>query len=181
MMKALVLALACILILATAAQSSVSVRLGRERFYGNLYEDCGDSRPPSAGLFGVQVHIRNMYVFNIDFGGEYSSKDYIVNCGNEGYATSFRHYSVSANASLDLDVTALVDFYGGGGLSYDWFDRSGVPQQESTVSSLGIQVMGGVATTLDIPVNGYLEARYRWLGGDVGVNTASFYIGLEFG
>lgn len=179
-MRTLILVAVCVLVLAAAAHGSISLRFGKDYFHGDLYEGC-ESKPPSANLFGLTVHLRWFPMFDIDFGGEYSSKDFFAECGGQGFATSMKHYSVSADANLDLLPLGAVKFYAGGGLSYDWFDQSGVPGQEGTDSSLGIQVLTGVVSTLLGPVNGYIEIRYRWLGGDVRVNTSSAYLGLEFG
>ena len=179
-MRFLILVTVCVLVIASAAQGSVSVRFGKDYFHGDLYDGC-NSKPPSTNLFGLVVHLRSFPLFDIDFGGEYSSKDFIADCKGQGYATSLKHYSVSADAGLDILPLGVVKFYVGGGLSYDWFNKSGVPDQEGTDSSFGIQAITGIASTLPGPVNGYIEVRYRWLGGDVKVNTSSAYLGLELG
>lgn len=179
-MRVPLLVAVCVLVGATAVQASVSVRLGRDYFHGDLYEGCY-SKPPSTNLYGLMVHMRWFPLFNIGLGGEYSSKDFIVDCGGQGRSTGLKHYSVAADATLDLLPLGVVTFYAGGGLSYDWFNQSGVPDQEGTDSSMGIQVITGAVSTLPGPVNGYFEVRYRWLGGDVRVNTSSAYLGLEFG
>jgi len=179
-MKFLILIAVCVLIIASAAQGSVSVRFGKDYFHGDLYDGC-NSKPPAANLFGLMVHLRWFPLFDIDFGGEYSSRDFIADCGGEGFATSLKHYSMSADASLDILPLGILKFYVGGGLSYDWFDRSGLPGQEGMDSSMGVQVLTGVVTTLPGFINGYIEVRYRWLGGDVNVNMSSAYLGLELG
>ena len=179
-MRALVLFMLCVLVLSSAAGASVSLRFGKNYFHGDLYEGC-KSKPPATNLFGLAVHLRSFPLLNIGFGGEYSSMDFVVDCRNQGFASSLKHYSVSADASLDILPFDVVKFYVGGGLSYDWFKKSGVPDQEGTDSSAGIQVLTGAASTLPGPVNGYIEIRYRWLGGGVRVNTSSAYLGLELG
>ncbi len=179
-MRPLILAGICLLVIASVAEGSVSARFGRDYFHGDLYDGCG-SKPPSANLFGLMVHVRWLPLLDFDFGAEYSSKDFGADCAGRDYAAGLKHFSVSADASLDILPLGLVKFYAGGGLSYDWFTKSGVPDLDGTDSSPGMQVLCGITSTLPGLVNAYIEFRYRWLGGDVNVNTSSAYLGLELG
>jgi hypothetical protein len=180
-MKVLIAAAACVIFAVSAAEGSVSARFGKDYFHGNLFEGCR-SKPPSASLYGLFLHFRPFPLVDLDFGGEYSSKDFALACGGEGFACALKHYSACAAANVDLIPLTVLKFYAGGGLSYDWLDKSGVPGDEGTDSGLGIQLQGGVVSTIPGSfINGYIQVRYRWLGGAVTVNTSSAYLGLEFG
>jgi opacity protein-like surface antigen len=179
--RVLFAAAAFVLVTVSTAGGSVSARLGKDYFHGDLFEGCR-SKPPSASLYGVFFHFESFPLVDLDFGGEYSSTDFVLACGGEGYACALKHYSLCAAANVGLIPLEVLKFYGGGGLSYDWFERSGVPGDEGTDSGPGMQFHGGVMSTIHGSfINGYIEVRYRWLGGAPTVNTSSAYLGLKFG